>query len=230
MSFTQDELQALDSIMGQKIDILSRDLERAADRRMSRISHELEQHVISLHQVLLKAFADNQVKMREMFQQFLQIKQRQELSIATLGLERYQKDVQQSFEDFIDRSLAAQLLAFEQLLHQHVTESSSIIESATSYSESLQDFKEIEVQTEIAWDELVDLMDHSLDQRFAALQDSLVSFGQDIERRLTAHIQALHGAVSTGMMDVLPSNTLDKEPATKRITTPLSSSPCRDEE
>jgi hypothetical protein len=141
MTFTQDELQALNVIFDQKTKILLNELEQFFDQRIQILQNKLEQY-------------------------------------------------QQQLEDSIQRSFAAQLLTVEQLINQSFPASNSHI--PVLYTNQPQtNFEAIEVQTEIPWEDLIDLLNKALNERFITLNTSLQARLRDVEHEVSSQIQLL---------------------------------------
>jgi len=134
MSFTQDELQALDVILDQKIAGFVSELEQLFDQRM---------------QSLRKEFVQEQKRL----------------------------------EEGIERSFAAQLFSFEQLINQRFSASGGDLLQTS--------LDAIEVQTEIPWEELINLLNNALNEQFATFNTSLQARLHDIEHEVSSQLQLL---------------------------------------
>ncbi len=198
MSFTQDELQALNSILDQKLSVHRRELERTFDQRIQGLRHDVEQRLTAIQQDLLhsisRTLGDQQSRSRDAVTRKLDDQQVRLTQALLHEIEQKRVQQQQHNEDFLERSLAAQLLAFEQLIGQH--QSLSEFDESTPYSSDdlRPNFDTIEVQTEIPWDELVDLIDRVLAERLSTLQTSLQTSLKDIEHYLSMQIHAVRAA------------------------------------
>ncbi len=153
MSFTPDELQALNAILDQKMAELLSELEQFFDRKTQSIRQELAQQ-------------------------------------------------QQQLADSIEHSFATQLLAFEQLINQHLPVASKDnhdplqppqpLRVPTEYTNQPQtSFEAIEVQTEIPWEDLIDLLNTALNERFITFNTSLQARLQDAAHAVSSQIQLL---------------------------------------
>jgi len=194
MSFTQDELQSLNTILDQKLSMHRRELERAFDQRIQGLRRDFEQRLTAIQQDLLRnlsrTLSDQQTRSRDAVTRKLGDQQVRMARSLIQEIEQRRLQQQQHNEDFLERSLAAQLLAFEQLIGQR----QSLVElnEPAAYPNALQtDFDTIEVQTEIPWDDLVDLIDRVLDERLSTLQASLQTSLKDIERYLAVQIHSV---------------------------------------
>jgi hypothetical protein len=201
MAFTQDELQSLNTIIEQKLSAQRSELELAFDRRLQKSTHEFEQRLIQVQQdmarIVSRDIKEQHVRFRESLQQ--KIDGQHNHILQNIIREIHQQ--QQHYEDVVEHSLAAQLLAFEQLLNQRIASSSSDLTNAY-IAEAPTDFSSIEVQTEVPWEELVELIDHSFDERFNALQTIVLNTLQETERSLTTQIRSLRMMTDDRQHDV----------------------------
>lgn len=190
MSFTQDELQAFNTILEQKLTIHRRELERTFDQRLQVLRREFESRLQAAQQDLLRALPQRLSEQEYRLKNALTHKiDAQQTRIAQAVLREIEQD-QQPFEDSIERVLAAQLLAFEQLINQRLSPSATPIVNYTG--EVQEDFTGIEVQTEISWDALTEVIDHALDERLSTLNHSVQTTIKNMEHYLTTQIHALH--------------------------------------
>jgi len=192
MPFTQDELQALNTIFDQKMAILQHGLERSLNQRMQVLKREFEQHVKTIVQDLLhsqsRRLSEMQHRSRDTLNQKLEMLHDKTVQTVSQECEQQHQQQKQYLEDIVERTLAAQLLAFEQLINQRL--SPPVTELPVPYkSESQPDFEAIEVQTDIVWEDLIEMIDKVLMERLTALSVSLQSRMQEMERALTARIR-----------------------------------------
>ena len=212
MAFTQDELQSLNTIMEQKLSAQRHELERAFDKRLQGYKREVEQRLVQIQHDMMRAVSRDIKEQNSRFKESLQqVLERQ----YTRTLQSTVREIQQQhrhYEDLMERSLAAQLLAFEQLLNQRMASSSNDLVS--SYiAETLNDFNTIEVQTEIPWEELVELIDQSFDERFNMLKTVLLNALKETERSLLAHMRSLqHGMAGYRQQDGLAGGNTPGHP------------------
>ena len=215
MSFTQDELQALNTILDQKLSVHRRELERTFDQRFQGLKRDFEQRQMAIQQDLLRnisrTLGDQQNRSRDAVTRKLDDQQVRMTQALLHELEQKRVQQQQHNEDFLERSLAAQLLAFEQLIGQR--QSLSEFDESVPYTDDLRpDFDTIEVQTEIPWDDLVDLIDRILAERLSTLQSSLQTSLKDIERYLAVQIHAIRATSlreQKSVRDEISPTTLD---------------------
>ncbi|HEY4384839.1 MAG TPA: hypothetical protein VGN34_10235, partial [Ktedonobacteraceae bacterium] len=184
MSFTQDELQAFNTILDQRLAAQRRELERTFDQRINTLKITFEQRVESLQQnmqrMLTLRFAEQQLRLRETLDQRLQTQQARITRTLEHEHEQLLQTQQSQFEDVVERALAAQLLAIEQLISHHQDDEglhayTDEIGSSLQQELNAQTIEAIEVQTEIPWDDVADMFSKALDERMTHLNASLQS-------------------------------------------------------
>ena len=215
MSFTQDELQALNTIFDQKIAILQRELERSLSQRMQVLKREFQQRVKTIVQDLLQSqsrrLSELQQRSSDTLNQKLEmlLHDKTAQTVSQESEQHYQQQ-KQYLEEVVERTLAAQLPAFEQLINQRL--SLPATELPVPYMhESQPDFQAIEVQTDIAWEDLTEMIDKILMERLTALNVSLQSRMQEMERALTTRIRQWRDTAHTHSL-------LPRENSTESLT------------
>jgi hypothetical protein len=200
MSFTQDELQAFNTILEQRLAAHRRELERAFDSRMDTLKREFEQRLAAVRQDLLRTIPQRvaELQNRNATTDNLTKKlEKQQTSITravTQKLDQVQQEHHQQFEEQIENALAAQLLAIEQLMSQHSF--SSHAELSIPYpSDTPGEFEVIEVQTEIPWEDLAEVVDKAMDLRITSLNETMQTTLKETEQYLAAQLHTLHEAL-----------------------------------
>ncbi len=213
MSFTQDELQSLHTIVEQKLSVHRQELERAFDLRINVLKRELESNFVSILQDQMRnlpqRILEHQDKLKDALNQRMDVQQMR----ITQALSHELEQQQQQLALIIERVLAAQRLDVEQLVRQHSAPQSNGHSVASPLValpiyETRPNFEAIEIQTEISWDDLVDAVGKALDERLTVFDESLRSVVKNIEHRLSLQIhnvreilgseqtQALNGAIT----------------------------------
>jgi gas vesicle protein len=194
MAFTQDEIQAFNTILEQKLLQHRLELERLFDQRLHTFHHELEQRLVlmqqELHHALTQKLNEQQHKIKESVTQGLETAPPR--LAQTIGHEvslRLQQH-QENAATLIENTLAAQLLAVEQLLNQHLAPSFAE-PSSLSLQETNSDFEALEVQTEIPWEDFIAVIGRALDERLVSLDMSLQSTCKNIEHRILTRLREL---------------------------------------
>lgn len=196
MSFTPDELQAFNDILEKKLSAHRREMERVFEQRLQTFRRELEQRLNTAQQELLRTLAQRLGEQQRGLQATLQEKlNSQQSTIAqTVGQEvrLRQQQQQPQFAGIVDRALAAQLLAIEELLNQRLMPQ-EIDDSVMSMSEYAPHFETIEVQTELPWEDLMDIFGKALDERFTTLNESTQAALHSVEQYFAAQLHSIQG-------------------------------------
>ena len=196
MAFTQDEIQALNTIFEQKLAQHRLEVERSFEKRLQRLHLEFEQQLAQSHQEILHVFtqgqAQRQERLRETIMQGVEAVQphvAQRLGHEMMARQQHQ---QQQIETLIERTLAAHLLAVEQLLQQQQTNPPQKTGPLPQNQyEGSPDFEAIEVQTELPWEDFVDVIGKILDERLSVLDDSLRAAIANMERYFSGRLHEI---------------------------------------
>ncbi len=190
MSFTEDELQSFNNILEQRLSAQSQEIERAFDQRISALRRDMEERLATVQQDILRTIS---LKMTEQ-QNVLHASLSQSLSTQQAHIiSAFNRDVeqrQQHIEGTIDSMLAAQLLGIEQLLDQRLSHP-RLDDMATSIDEALPQLDTIEVQTDLSWEDLSDVIGKALDQRLSVLHESTQSAISNLEQELAVRLHDL---------------------------------------
>lgn len=206
MSFTKDELQALHSIMEQQLSLHRRELERSLDQRMNTLRRDFEQRMLATHQDMVRLFtqrlSDQQTKLANMLNYRLETQQNHLLDEITRNVAQHQQRDQQQLESFVENVLAAQLLAIEQLLQQNLSFTSDDVLASDTQQAAYGDEQpqhmadaDIEVQTDISWEDLAEVMGKALDDRLSLLNETLQGTIKNIEQHLSVRLYELREEV-----------------------------------
>jgi hypothetical protein len=206
MSFTADELQSFNDILDKKLSAHRRDMERLFDQRLNKFRRDIDQRLIAAQQEIIRVLAqklseqqsgmttmlqqqqiDSQMRIAQSVSQEVKQRQAPQASEQTSEAERSEQ-----IEGIVDRSLAAQLLAIEELLNQRmVYQTSDEVSLSMIGGEHGPQFEAIELQTELPWEDLMDVFGKALDDRFTALGDRVQTATQRLEHQLSSRISAL---------------------------------------
>src|SRR5437660_2511184 len=182
MSFTQDELQSFSAILEQRLAIHRQELEYTFDRRLRMLTHEFEQHLIATQHYLMSALPQ---RVLEVLPERKAVAQPDSQVLIKEGERQKQQVV-----DLVENALANHLFAIERLIQQRPVSSSSDL-TPTHVSENFPDLNAIEIQAEIPWNELTDVVEKALDERLTVLNESIQSSFQNMEQYLLAQLQNL---------------------------------------
>ncbi|HLX40215.1 MAG TPA: hypothetical protein VKR42_06760 [Ktedonobacteraceae bacterium] len=152
--------------------------------------------VLQAHQMGVAQVVSQEIRERLQQQQLERQEQLQQLQQQLERQEEARQQQQQAVSEqpqvgeVIDNALAAQLLAFEELLNQRLMVQ-DIDDTAMQVTEHSPQFEAIEVQTELPWEDLMDIFGKVLDERFAVLNESTLAAIKNEEQQLTVRLQAL---------------------------------------
>jgi hypothetical protein len=189
MSFTEDELQSFNTILEQRLNAHQRDMERALDQRMNEYRRELDQRLATVHSDVQRGvsqkLSDFQVRLEIMLSEKLNSQPAQLIKALNREIEQRQ----QQLEGNIDRMLAAQLLGIEQLITRYssVNDRGVMVHSADVPTQ----LDTIEVQTELSWEDLMEIIGRALDDRLSGLNDSIKKSLVSLEQYLSVRLQVL---------------------------------------
>ncbi len=208
MSFTADELQSFNDILDKKLSAHRRDMERLFDQRLNKFRRELDQRLIAAQQEVIRVQAqklsEQQSGMATILQQQLvdaqmrisqavskEVRQ-QQIDLAPQMSQASEAERAEQIEGIVDRSLAAQLLAIEELLNQRLVYQTSDEVSLSMFSdENGPHFEAIELQTELPWEDLMEVFGKALDDRFAVLSTKTQTAALHLEHTLSSRIAVL---------------------------------------
>ncbi|HXZ05872.1 MAG TPA: hypothetical protein VEH81_13640 [Ktedonobacteraceae bacterium] len=218
MSFTEDELHSFNTILEQRLNAQLRDMERAFDQRMNEYRRELDQRLLSMHADVQRSvsqkLSDFQVRLETILSEKLNTQPARIIQTFDRDIERRQ----QQFEGNIERMLAAQILSIEQLIPRlsvHNEPGDTVI--SAGFPAQLDT---VEVQTELAWADLLDVIGKALDDRLSVLNDTMQRSLKNLEQYLSLRLhsmreeflhnktqwqghQALHEENPTNIQDIL---------------------------
>ncbi len=189
MSFTEDELQSFNTILEQRLQAHQRDMERALDQRMNEYRRELDQRLATVHSDVQRGvsqkLSDFQVRLETILSEKLNAQPARIIQTFDRDIEQRQ----QQFEGNIDRILAAQLLGIEQLITHYSSRNES--EDTLSSASVPAQLEAIEVQTELPWEDLMDIVGRALDDRLSVLNDTIQRSLKNLEQYLSVRLHSL---------------------------------------
>ncbi len=177
MSFTEDELQAFNTILEQRLAAHRREVEQAFDERINALRRDLDQRLATAQQEILRILArpisNQQNGLDAILNQQFDMQQKHLTRIVSQQAEQNQ----QQTEELFDRIRTAPLLAIEQLLGQHLALQSTGERAAHAGGDEHippPHIEAIEIQTDLPWEDLADVFGKLLDVRFSALSESIL--------------------------------------------------------
>ena len=200
MSFTADELQAFNDILEKKLAAHRQEMERVFDQRIQTLHRDLERRVNMLQQDIIQTLTQKQAEQ----QRSLQIELGNKLNTHQLNITQavdreLQQQQQPQIESLVDRALSVQLLAIEELLNKRLS-TPTFDETAVQIGEHPPHFEAIEVQTELPWEDLVDIFGKVLDERFVKLNEITQATMRNWEQHLSAQLRAIQIQIQEGSL------------------------------
>ena len=197
MSFTEDELQSFNTILEQRLTAQRRELERAFDQRIMESRRESEQRFFTMQQEILRnvtlKLAEMQGRLDSVFSEKLQTQQTRITQAISLDTEQKNQQIESS----LARLLEAQLPGIEQLLNKQLQQVSlQSLEDTVMTANGMHPLETIEVQTELPWEDLSDMIGKALDERLSVLSDAIAQSLQNLEQYLSVRIHGLRDEVA----------------------------------
>ncbi len=192
MSFTEDELQAFNTILEQRLTAQRNEVERMFEQRISESYRDSEQRFSAMQQEMQHAMAlklaEMQGQLDWMFSEKFQTQQAG--LIQAINLDAEQKN--QQIESSLARLLEAQLPAIEQMLSKQLQEVSlQSLEDTVMTANGAHPLEAFEVQTELPWEDLSDMIGKALDERLSVLSNAISQSLQNLEQYLSVRIHGL---------------------------------------
>jgi hypothetical protein len=192
MSFTEDELQAFNTILDQRLTAQRKEMEHYFDQRVMEASSENEQRFFAMQQEVVRNLTlklmEMQGRLDSMVSEKLQTQQTRLVQSITLNAEQRS----QQLEDSIAHRLEAQLAAIEQLLSKQFEQfAQQSLEETVMTANGMPSLEAFEVQTDIPWEDLNDMIGKALDERFSALSEAISRSLQNLEQYLSVRIHGL---------------------------------------
>jgi len=191
MSFTEDELQSFNAILEQRLQAHRRDMERVFDQRMNEYRRDLDQRVVAVQQDTLRTVSQKLSELQSRLETILGEKLNTQQTRITQAISHHIEQEQQQLEGSIDRMLAAQLLGIEQLLSQQLalqTLDDAAIRTGVPTPARLE---AIEVQTELPWEDLMNVIGKALDERLVTLNEATQRSLKNLEQYLSVRLHSL---------------------------------------
>lgn len=189
LSFTEDELQSFNSILEQRLQAHQRDMEHVWNQRLNEYRRELDQQLGTVHVDVQRGVAQKLSDFQTLLETMLSEKLNTQSTRLIQALSHEAEQKQQRFEGNIDHMLAAQLLGIEQLIAHYISRNDSV-DAVISDNVPTQ-LEAIEVQTELSWEDLMDIIGKALDDRLSVLNDSIQRSLKSLEHYLSVRLHSL---------------------------------------
>jgi hypothetical protein len=215
MSFTEDELLSFNNILEQRLSAQSREIERALDQGISALRRDMEERLVATQQDIIRSVS---LKMAEQHNGLNTVLS-QNLSTQQIHIiQAFNRDVeqrQQQIENIVDGMLAAQLLGIEQLLDQRLPHQKPD-DTTAPVGEVVPNLESIEVQTDLSWEDLLDVIGKALDQRLSVLNESIQAAIKNWEQYLSARLHGLREALLSGQATSVQSHAYNENPSSRQ--------------
>ena len=190
MSFTEDELQSFNAILDQRLAAHRREMEELIDERVNAFRRDTEQRILIIQQDTIRKLVQRVSEYQNVVDTVLNEKFRTQQKSITDIISQDAEQRQQQFEGTVDRMLAAQLLGIEQLLSQQLSLQPPD-EAVLQAGDVRPQLEAIEVQTELPWEDLMDVIGKALDDRLTILNDSMQRTVKNLEQYLSVRLHSL---------------------------------------
>lgn len=190
MSFTEDELQSFNAILDQRLAAHRREMEELIDERVNAFRLDTEKRILVIQQDTIRRLAQRVSEYQNVVDTVLNEKFRTQQKSITDIISQDAEQRQLQFEGTVDRMLAAQLLGIEQLLSQQLS-LQPLPEAVLQAGDARPQLEAIEVQTELPWEDLMDVIGKALDDRFAILNESVQRTVKNLEQYLSVRLHSL---------------------------------------
>lgn len=197
MSFTEDELQSFNTILEQRLTAHRQEMEQVLEQRIHEFRRATEQRIVATQQEIVGSVVQKLSEYQSRVESVLGEKVGAQQAAITQALGQDVEQRQHQFETSVDRMLAAQLLGIEQLLSQHL--SLQVMDEAALTPDTAQ-LEAIEVQTELHWEDLMDVIGKVLDERLVALNDSTQRALKNLEQYLSVRLHSLRDEFVRGQV------------------------------
>ena len=192
MSFTEDELQSFNTILEQRLTAQGKEMERIFEQRTVESRRENDQRFFTMQQEILRTMAleltEMQSRLAAVFSDTLQTQETRFTQAMNLDAEQKKQHIESS----LARLLEAQLPGIAQLLSKQLQEATlQSIEDTVTTANSVHPLEAFEVQTELPWEDLSEMIGKALDERLSALSAAISRSLQNLEQYLSVRIHSL---------------------------------------
>lgn len=194
MSFTEDELESFSTILEQRLLAHRHEMERAFDERITEYRRETEQRLFQMQQENLRTLILKLTEFQGHFDAAIGEKLTMQQSRLAQTMSSELEGQRHFLESMLDQKLEHLQQGIEQQLDQHVQQLILTAYDAANLPNGHQ-FEAIEVQTELPWEDLVDVVGKALDERLAKLQEQLQQALKAMEQALSTLLQQIQAGV-----------------------------------
>lgn len=200
MAFTPDELQAFNDILERRLSAQRREIDQLFEQQTQKLRRDFEQRLLASQRETMHLITQQLYEQQKKWQTILQQKlgeQRMSFTQTVSREFRSQQTEQTPTPAVIDQALTAQLLAIEELLERTALPAQE--DGETAFDDQEQHFEAIEVQTDLPWEELIDVFGKVLDERLSGFAESTLSAFRNWEQLVSSRLHA----IQTQLHDVM---------------------------
>ncbi len=192
MSFTEDELQSFNTILEQRLTAQRKEMERVFEQRIIESHRDSEQRFFAMQQEILRNMTMKLTEMQGRLDSMLSEKLQMQQTRLTQAINLDAEQKNQQIESNLARLLEAQLPGIEQLLSKQLQEVElQSLEDTVMTANGVHPLEAFEVQTELPWEDLSDMIGKALDERLSVLSDAISQSLQNLEQYLSVRIHGL---------------------------------------
>lgn len=190
MSFTEDELQAFNTVLERRFSAHRQEMEQLFDQRLDALRQGFEQRLLATQYEIVRGVDSRFIEqLTELSTALSQKLITQQTGIAQSVNQRIGQQREQ-FEGLVDRTVKTQLVAIEKLLKQYPPPPQAD-KTSTEDIERSPRFEVMEVQTDLLWEEMMEIFGKVLDERFLALEESMQQTMRGWESALSVRLHTL---------------------------------------
>ena len=218
MSFTEDELQAFNAILEQRLQVHRREMERAFDQRVSEYRRDTEQRLFAMQQDMLRNVTLKLTEFQGRIENIVSEKVNAWQSRLPQTVNSNSGDTTQQLEATLDQKLARQMQSIEALLNQqtHQLAVASIDEGGSGILRNgNHQLEAIEVQTEIPWEDLDSVIGQALDARLTALNEETRRLLDLVELRIAGLLRSFREELAHSQPQ--PSSRQDEDARVREL-------------
>lgn len=207
MAFTPDELQAFNDILERRLSVQRREIEQLFEQQTQKLRRDFEQRLLASQQEIMRLVTQQLHEQQKKWQTILQQKfgEQQMSFMQTVSREIRSQQAEQTSATDIDQALAARLLAIEEMLERSAPQTEE--DGETSFDDQEQHFEAIEVQTDLPWEELIDVFGKVLDEHLSGFAESTLSAFRNWEQLVSSRLHAIQSQLHDIMIQERQTQT-----------------------
>lgn len=201
MVFTPDELQAFNDILERRLSAQRREIDQLFEQQAQKLRRDFEQRLLASQREIMHLITQQLYEQQKKWQTILQQKlgeQRMSFTQTVIREFRSQQEEQTPTPAVIDQALAARLLAIEEMLERTAPQTEE--DGETAFDDQERHFEAIEVQTDLPWEELIDVFGKVLDERLSGFAESTLSAFRNWEQLVSSRLHAIQTQLHDVMM------------------------------